>query len=245
MKIANGVEALKLKANVMGQQSVIYPTLIWDDNTVILVDAGFPGQLQYIQEAVEQAGIAFSKLNKVIITHQDIDHIGGLPEMLNVPENKIEVISHEIEKPYIQGDKPLIKMNPERMKKLEGSIPEEQLNRMKKLFENPPKAKVDTIVVDEEELPYCGGIKVILTSGHTLGHISLYLKQSKTLITGDALVIFDGQLFGPRPEMTANMEEAANSLKKLTQYDIETVICYHGGVYKNNANHRIAELARG
>lgn len=46
MKIANGVESLELKANVMGQQSVIYPTLIWDNNTAILVDAGFPGQLQ-------------------------------------------------------------------------------------------------------------------------------------------------------------------------------------------------------
>ena len=243
MKIANGVEVLELKIIVMGRENVIYPTLIWDNDTVILVDAGFPGQAQYIREAVEKAGVPFSKLNKVIITHQDIDHIGALPEMLTISENKIEVIAHEIEKPYIQGDKPLLKADPERMKKLEGTIPEEQLNRMKELFKNPPKAKVDTTVVDGEELPYCGGIKVIWTPGHTTGHICLYLKQSKTLIRGDAIMLSDGQLFGPRPQMTANMEEATKSLKKLTQYDIETVICYHGGVCKNNINQRITGLA--
>jgi len=39
------------------------------------------------------------------------------------------------------------------------------------------------------------------------------------------------------------METAMKSLKKLTQYDIETVICYHGGVYRDDANTRLAELA--
>ena len=27
------------------------------------------------------------------------------------------------------------------------------------------------------------------------------------------------------------------------KYDIETVICYHGGIYNDNVNKRIAELA--
>ncbi|KJR49136.1 hypothetical protein UF75_0433 [Desulfosporosinus sp. I2] len=35
------------------------------------------------------------------------------------------------------------------------------------------------------------------------------------------------------------------SLKKLTQYDIETVICYHGGICKDGINKRIEELANG
>ena len=44
MKIANGVEMLEITANIMGTPSTINPTLIWDNNTIILVDAGFPGQ---------------------------------------------------------------------------------------------------------------------------------------------------------------------------------------------------------
>ena len=43
MKIANGVEMLEISSNnTMGKLTVINPTLIWDENIVILVDAGYP-----------------------------------------------------------------------------------------------------------------------------------------------------------------------------------------------------------
>lgn len=80
--------------------------------------------------------------------------------------------------------------------------------------------------------------------GHTLGHICLYLNQSKTLITGDALNVAEGQLLGPNPQHTYDMKLALLSLKKLTQYDIATVISYHGGLYKENINQRIIDLAK-
>ena len=60
MRIADGVEMLEISANIMGSPNVIYPTLLWDDDTAILVDAGFPGQLHLIQEAVEKAGVAMT-----------------------------------------------------------------------------------------------------------------------------------------------------------------------------------------
>jgi len=64
------------------------------------------------------------------------------------------------------------------------------------------------------------------------------------LVTGDALIAADGQLLGPNPSMTFDIDEAYKSLKKLTQYAIETVICFHGGVYRENAQQRIAQLAK-
>ena len=70
---------------------------------------------------------------------------------------------------------------------------------MEVLFADPPKVSVDMAVADEEVLPYCGGITVIFTPGHTPGHICLYLNQSKILIAGDALVAVHGELRGPNP----------------------------------------------
>ena len=105
------------------------------------------------------------------------------------------------------------------------------------------KSKVDKTVDDGEVLPYCGGITVIFTPGHTPGHICLYLKQYKTLITGDALNVVEGQLVGPNKEFTPDMDMAKKSLKKFSQYDVETVICYHGGIYKDNVKSRQLELA--
>ena len=47
-----------------------------------------------------------------------------------------------------------------------------------------------------------------------------------------------------RSTTVGSIDTAKKSLKKLTQYDIETVICYHGGVYKDNINQCLLELAR-
>ena len=81
MKIADGVKMMELSMNMGGIQSSIHPTLIWDDNNVILVDAGLPGGLPDIKEEMNKTGVSFDKLDKIIITHQDMDHIGGLPDI--------------------------------------------------------------------------------------------------------------------------------------------------------------------
>ena len=246
MNTAKGVEALELTMNVMGNQSVIHPTLIWDDETVILVDAGMPSQLPEIRSAMDQLGAPFGRLNKVILTHQDLDHISGLPELLRLSDHKVEVLAHNEEKPYIQGDKPLVKFNPELMAKRLASLPAEQRQQMEKVIaaSQNVKANVDQTVEDGEVLPYCGGITVIFTPGHTPGHICLYLNQSKTLITGDALNVIEGQLVGPTPEHASDIVSAKKSLEKLARYDIETVICYHGGVYRGEIKQRLLELAK-
>ena len=247
MQISNRVKMLRISANVLGGINIIYPTLLWDEDTAILVDAGYPGIHQKLLEAIEKAGVPFDKLSKVIITHQDIDHIGSLTNIIYSSSRKIEVISNELEKPYIQGEKRILKFTPEAIAKIDSlipaDVPEERRNAIKAVFENPPKAPVDQIVNDEEELPYCGGIIVINTPGHTPGHICLYHKQSKTLIAGDALMVIDGELSGPQNNV--DTDQALHSLKKLAGYDINAVICYHGGLYKGNVNEQIAKLAYG
>jgi glyoxylase-like metal-dependent hydrolase (beta-lactamase superfamily II) len=207
MKISNGVAMLELKV----QGFDLNPALIWDDETAVLIDAGMPGQLEQIRVAMSEVGVSFDKLKAVILTHQDLDHIGSLPEILKESVNRIEVYAHELDKPYIEGTLPLIKTDPDRMNKEEWlSLPEE----MRILFQNPPKVKVDQTVDDGQELPYCGGIRVIFTPGHTPGHISLYLKQSKTLVAGDAMICLDGSLRGPVQQTTLDMNTALRSLEK-------------------------------
>lgn len=239
MKAASGVDTIELTMNILGQKSLIHPSIIHDNSSVILVDTGLPGQVSDIREAMNQRGIPLSKISSIIITHQDFDHIGSLKDMLEASDHKIEVIAHEAEAPYIQGEKPYIKANTERMNKILESLPPKQ----RELTDSALTAiHVDKEVRDGEVLPYCGGITVIYTPGHTPGHISLYLNKSKILIAGDALVVVNDELMGPVPPAAIDIDEANKSLKKFTQYDIETVVCYHGGIYTNNVNQRIAEL---
>ncbi|WP_079909784.1 MBL fold metallo-hydrolase [Paenibacillus sp. 32352] len=237
---------LPLSAEVMGTTDWVYPTLLRDGDSAMLVDTGYPRQMKALQEALAQAGITPEKLTAILITHQDLDHIGNLPELVQASGPSVEVIAHELEKPYIQGDRRLIKITDEaiaRIDSLPKEVPLEWRQGLKAILVNPPKANVGRSVVDGEKLPYGGGIIVIGTPGHTPGHISLYHEPTRTLIAGDALVVAEGELYGPSPEQTHDMEQAIQSLGKLKDYDIETVICYHGGRYTGDANRRIAELA--
>ena len=105
------------------------------------------------------------------------------------------------------------------------------------------KVNIDETLIDGQELPYCGGITVIHTPGHTPGHICLYIKQWKILIAGDIFCVNDGILCREDENLNFDNELNLESIQKLMKYDIETVICYHGGLYNNNVNERIAELA--
>ncbi|MGH1326285.1 MBL fold metallo-hydrolase [Bacillus pretiosus] len=217
MKIAKGVEMLQLEF----QEFIIHPILLWNDEMAVLIDTGFPGQIEDIQVEMERVDVSFDKLKAVILTHQDIDHIGSLPELLQNCGSNIKVYAHELDKPYIEGDLPLLKG---------GNV------------ENPPKGKVSDTVIDGQELPYCGGILILHTPGHTPGHISLYLKQSKTLIAGDSMYSVNGMLGGIHAPTTLDVQEALQSLKKYLNLDIESVVCYHGGLSKGNINAQIQNL---
>ena len=214
MEISKGVEMLHLEFH----GNIIHPTLLWDEEMAVLIDTGFPGQIEDLRAAMEKVGVSFDKLKVLILTHQDIDHIGTLPEILQECGSNIKVYAHELDKPYIQGELSLLK---------DGHL------------ESPPTGKVDNTLKDGQELPYCGGIRIIHTPGHTPGHISLYLKQTKTLIAGDSMYSVNGIIGGIHAPTVLDIEEARLSLKKYLDLDIESVVCYHGGLSKENINDQI------
>ena len=220
MEISKGVEILHLDFH----GNIIHPILLWDREMSVLIDTGFPGQIEDLRVAMEKAGVSLDKLKAVILTHQDMDHIGSLPEILQECGNQVKIYAHELDKPYIQGELPLLK---------DGHL------------ENPPKGRVDDCLVDGQELPFCGGIRVIHTPGHTPGHISLYLKQSKILVAGDSMYSVNGILGGIHAPTTPDMDAARLSLKKYVDLDIASVVCYHGGLSDENVHDQLVELIQG
>lgn len=245
MKIAENLEMLELRMKVMGVKRIVHPTLMWDDDNVILVDTGTPDNLEAIKKQTEATGASFAKLNKIIATQQDIDHIAGIKGILS--ENpEITVLAHEEDKPYIQGEKKVNRLNPKFMDRIK-DLPEEEQAKIVDMFENS-SVKVNCTLRDGEVLPFCGGITVIHTPGHTPGHICLYHQMSKTLIAGDAMNILHGELVGPNgdpmSEDGVNANDAINSLKKLEDYDIVNIITYHGGLFSDKPNEKIKEVIR-
>ena len=243
MKIANEIEMLELTSDVMGRKSIINPVLIWNNEKMILVDTGFPGQLTQIKEKFANIGADFTKLDMIILTHQDIDHIGNASSILKeLPNKKVKILAFEEEQDFIEG-----KQTPHKLAKLESNIdllPKDMLTIYEKLKEGfgNSQVMVDEVLKDGNILPYYGGIEIIYTPGHTIGHICVYLKKYKILIAGDMLRVENEILQKMSETINFDNNLYISSLKKLTEYDIETVICYHGGIYNKNVNECIKEL---
>ena len=249
MRLCSGVEMLELETIMVNGPGTISPLFIWDETDVALFDAGLPGMGAKFREAAADTGVPYERLNKILITHSDMDHIGSLSQIIQEAGAGITLMVHEEEKPYIECDLP-----PIRLKQMEASINSatgtmreqlvmmtENLKKSYRMF----KANVDKTIDDGEVLPFCGGITCIHTPGHTPGHMSYYLNKSKLLIAGDILQIMDGTL-EKCPDFTIlDKAAAAASLKKLCRYEIEMVVCYHGGFSKNNVSQRILEIASG
>jgi glyoxylase-like metal-dependent hydrolase (beta-lactamase superfamily II) len=232
MRVANGVYALSIPRTQQEPESVLNLTLIADEqNGNTLVDAGLPGQAEAIGAALLEAGLGVRDLRRIIFTHQDLDHVGSGAAL--VRQSDATVLAHPADSPHIEGSLRLLKPSPEML---------EQRPQMREVLERLEPVGVDEHVEDDERLDIAGGIRVIFTPGHTPGHLSLYLERSKVLIAGDALRAERGTLNGPNPSMTLEMPTAIQSIRRLADLEIDTIVCYHGGVVSEDVNGQLRRV---
>jgi glyoxylase-like metal-dependent hydrolase (beta-lactamase superfamily II) len=234
---------LEVNFDFGGTLNSIYPVILKDEKEMILVDCGYKHFLLQIKGVAEANGINLDELTKIIITHHDYDHMGSLADFKRAYPN-ISVVASYVEEPYISGKEKSLRL--QQAEALQDSLPEEQkkdAENFQRLLKSIETVDVDILVKDKDVLPWCGDIEVIETPGHMPGHISLYLKKFKTLIPGDALVVENDELVIANPSYTLDMHEAKKSIKKLLTYDIENVICYHGGLYTKDIKASLEKVA--
>ena len=236
------VYPLKVHYDFQGKEAAIYPAVIKQDAEVILVDCGYAGFLSLINVAMQVHGLTLSELTGIIITHHDIDHVGGLFEIKKARPH-VKVYASETEAPYISGAKKSLRL--QQAEAIHDTLLDDQKQgalafqeRLKSILPVP----VDKTFSIDGSLPFLEGVDVIATPGHMPGHISLYVKPSKTLIAADAVVVQDGELEIANPRFTMDMQQAIDSIKKLEQLEIKTLICYHGGVVAHDVKSKLKKL---
>ena len=228
--------------DIKGPETGVYGVVLIDnEGELILVDAGLPSLTGCLKEEIKACGFDISKVEKIILTHQDLDHVGSVKAVKKLNPN-VEIISHELEREYIDWTSEPVKLKARKAgyEKL-NDAEKEEFDTYYKLWESC-KVAVDTAVGDNATVGKGGNILLVHTPGHTPGHICVYVKSEKTLITGDAIRGENGTLIGPNPIYTQYMDMAFESLKKLHHLDIERILCYHGGVVEKDALKQLKEL---
>jgi glyoxylase-like metal-dependent hydrolase (beta-lactamase superfamily II) len=87
------------------------------------------------------------------------------------------------------------------------------------------------------------GLRIVGTPGHTAGHVAVFDPGTGVLVTGDALRTAGGELAGPDPQYTADMTQAAASVRKLAALDVRTILPGHGDPLTNGAADALRALA--
>jgi glyoxylase-like metal-dependent hydrolase (beta-lactamase superfamily II) len=240
--IMNKIFMLPITFHLDKTDLVIYPTLLKDDNELVLIDCGYPDSITEIENEMNKIDLSLCQLTKIIITHHDHDHMGALRE-IKERYPTVEILCSREEAPYITGQRKSLRL--QQAEEIQDTLPESE-KEGGKLFQSflASIRKVDdvTVINTGDILPFCGGIEVVDTKGHMPGHISLYVVKDKALIAGDALVVEDGKLCIAMPQFVLNMQEAQDSIHNLQNYDIEKIICYHGGLYDSNVKESLKEI---
>jgi len=211
----------------------LYLLLTWDEKNLVLIDTGLPNQTELIAEAITQAGFDVKNLTHIIITHQDVDHIGCINELKQLAP-KVKVLAHKDEVPYISGSQTPVKLAA-RLARFDSLTAEEQeqVKSSQKTFAKI-HAPVDEELEDKQVLPICGGIEVVHTPGHTPGHICLFLQKERLMVLGDSANVDaeKGEIIDFYPIYILDMPLAQKSIEKIKTYPIKAALSYHTGLMK-------------
>lgn len=232
MRVTDSVYMLVVPFVMQGQTQTLHLSLILDEaQGATLVDTGVPQMSGIIEEALGEAGLRVRDLRRILITHQDMDHVGSLHDL--VQASGARVLAHSVEVPYLDGT-----LTPLKWAALEA------MPGLRPVLEAHRFTPVDEQVEEGTLLDLAGGARVIYTPGHTPGHLSLYLEREQVLIAGDALTAEAGQLRGPNPQATLDLPLAWQSVTKLATLPVQHIICHHGGLVSENAHAQLQEVAR-
>lgn len=231
---------LKIEYILDGQQLVLHPVLISQESEIFLVDCGYEETFEALKSELKSIDIQPEDLTGVLITHDDIDHLGGL-KLLKQYNQNLTIYCGEFEKDSISG---IVKS--ERLVQGEMSLttlPEEHQSRAIDFIQKLKKIQrfpVDEVFADGEI--FKNELVVIHTPGHTKGHISFFYPKEKILIAGDALVIDNGTFNIANPAFTLDLAQAIQSVQKLKSLKPKKIICYHGGVMDENIDTHLEDL---
>ncbi len=199
--------------------------LIEDPDGLTLIDTGLPGSDKKILAYIANLGKQPADLKRIILTHSDMDHVGGLSPLHKA--SGARTYASQIEADAIAAGKA------SRPIKRRGFSWRRLMMIILAPFMKPRRFKVDEILQDGQVLPIGGGLRVISTPGHTPGHISLFAPKSGVLFCGDSMVTEPNVIHGSRPGLTWDDGQARASEKKQAALGARIVCSGHGPVVQD------------
>jgi glyoxylase-like metal-dependent hydrolase (beta-lactamase superfamily II) len=173
--------------------------LVEDGGDLTLVDAGLPWHADAVKRGLEVAGYSPRDLDRVLVTHYDLDHVGGLRSVL-AAAGDVPVYCGAGDADLVAGDrKPPL------------SVPKGIAQRFGRLLTPSVDADVEGLADGDE----VGGFEVVETPGHTPGHVAYLHDDRDTAVLGDLVREDDGEL-APSPWfLSSDTDQVRASIRRV------------------------------
>jgi glyoxylase-like metal-dependent hydrolase (beta-lactamase superfamily II) len=247
MEVAPGL--YQLKVPMPGPLEYVLAYLFPSDGGYTLVDPGWPSDEAFdaLKAQLDEIGVAFADIRRLIISHVHHDHYGLAARVKEA--SGAEVLLHESD---WQAVKPLLD-DPEaalrEMRRflamhgvpqhetagvsLPGEIVRDIVGRA-----HPDRTLQGGEVIEGEGFRW----EVIWTPGHSAGHVCLYERERRLLLSGDHVlpVITPHLSYAGRPGSDP-LGDFLRSLEKLKPFDVRTVFPAHEFAF-DNLRERIEQI---
>ncbi|WP_336135503.1 MBL fold metallo-hydrolase [Natronomonas amylolytica] len=200
--------------------------VVADDDGVTLVDAGTPFDTLTVETAVEEVGFGLEDVERILVTHYDIDHVGSIAKLaVDAP-----VYIGREDAPFLTGETRPLPRNVKRFTQFVSGplVPEVAASRV-----HP--------VTDGDDI---GGFSAYHTPGHTPGHTAYVHEDLEAAFLGDLVIERGGEL-RPAPWFMSDDTDAVDrSIESFAAAapDFEVAAMGHGTPFKRGGSDRLRQL---
>lgn len=200
-----------------------------DDDVLTLVDAGTPWDEAAIREGFADAGVDVADVERVLLTHYDLDHVGTLAAL--TPELDATVYAGAFDAALLRGDRSPPWRNHKGL-----------IQRLGGLFTTLPELEIEA-VADGERL---GSFTAYHTPGHTPGHVAYVSEELGVALLGDLVSESDGSLSPSEWLISYDTDAVLDSIRDLSARapPFEVACVGHGDPIASGGSEALDELAR-
>jgi glyoxylase-like metal-dependent hydrolase (beta-lactamase superfamily II) len=205
---------------------IVNSYLLIEPTGLTLIDAGLPGSHKKILRYMAGLGYAPRGLKRIIITHADFDHVGGLAALKAATGARLFANATEAEALALgRSSRPLKPAN---------VFAKFLYGIMGRMFKASP-VQVDEFLADGQVIPILDGLRVLETFGHTPGHISLFAPSAGILFSGDSIVSEKRGLRGSSGSNNWDQDRSDESVRKQAALGARILCSGHGPVVMDAA----------
>jgi glyoxylase-like metal-dependent hydrolase (beta-lactamase superfamily II) len=249
MELMKGVYQVKVPMPLGPGLDHINVYLLEGTNGNLLIDAGWntPEAFTALKQELLVDGFQIKDISHIAITHLHPDHYGLAGRIKEISGAKIlmsEVESSMLEQRYMDVSSLL-----DSVTEFLGAsgIPKDDLPQFSKasmpVLDFVVPVKPDEMLNAESTIemePF--KLKVIMTPGHSPGHICFYEPNRKYLFAGDHILSDISPHIGLHPQSGENpLSDYLNSLQAMKELEVKFVFPGHGGVF-SGLNQKIEAL---